>query len=146
MQVEIKIDETCKETKVIVVSDKMSEEVTGLVKKLSDATPQVILGFYEDSAEIINQAEIYRAYASQGKVYTQTGKKTYTVKQRLYELEEKLDHAQFVRISNSEMINLSKVKNFDLSFSGTICVALTNGTVTYVSRRYVTKIKEVLGI
>ena len=93
MQVEIKIEKTCKEKKVIVVSDKMSEEVTGIVKKLYDTTPQVILGFYEDSAEIINQAEIYRAYASQGKVYAQTEKRTFTVKQRLYELEEKLDHA-----------------------------------------------------
>ena len=42
--------------------------------------------------------------------------------------------------------NLKKVKGFDLSFSGTICVTLSNGALTYVSRRYVAKIKQVLGI
>ena len=56
-----------------------------------------------------------------------------------------LDHA-FVRISNSEIINLKKVKSFDLSFAGTICVTLSNGQTTYVSRRYVSKIKQVLGM
>ncbi|MDE5616672.1 MAG: LytTR family transcriptional regulator, partial [Clostridia bacterium] len=51
-----------------------------------------------------------------------------------------------VRISNSEIINLKFVKKFDLSFNGTICVLFSNGSVTYVSRRYVSKIKNTLGI
>ena len=66
-----------------------------------------------------------------------TGKGEYTVRIRLYEIEERLNPGQFVRISNSEIINLKKVKNFDLSFTGTICVELVNGMTTYVSRRYV---------
>ena len=49
-------------------------------------------------------------------------------------------------ISNGEIINIKKVKGFDLSFTGTICVSLSNGTVTYVSRRYVSKIRHLLGI
>ena len=48
--------------------------------------------------------------------------------------------------SENEIINLKKVRGFDLSFTGTICVSLSNGTVTYVSRRYVAKIKQLLGI
>lgn len=51
-----------------------------------------------------------------------------------------------MRISNGEIINLKKVRGFDLSFVGTICVTLSNGTVTYVSRRYVSKIKQLFGI
>lgn len=35
MQIEIKIDSSCKETKVIVVTDKMDEEVHQIIKKLS---------------------------------------------------------------------------------------------------------------
>ena len=65
---------------------------------------------------------------------------------RLYELEERLNKRLFVRISNSEIINLKKVIRLDLSMSGTICVELSNQTTAYVARRYVTKIKQALGI
>lgn len=57
-----------------------------------------------------------------------------------------MDNSKFVRISNSEIVNLKKVKSLDLSFVGTICMELSNGTVSYVSRRYVSKIKKVLGL
>ena len=60
--------------------------------------------------------------------------------------ENRLNKEHFIRISNSELINLKKVRNFDLSFVGTICVSLSDDTVSYVSRRYVAKIKQVLGI
>ena len=52
----------------------------------------------------------------------------------------------FVRISNSEIINLKKVRHFDLQLAGTICVSLLDGSTSYVSRRYVAKIKEILGL
>ena len=48
--------------------------------------------------------------------------------------------------SNSEIINLSHTKKFDLSLAGTICVSMSDGAITYVSRRYVPKIKQKLGI
>ena len=64
----------------------------------------------------------------------------------LYELEGKLDRHTFVRISNSEIVNLRKVAALDLSLTGTIRLKLTDGTVCYASRRYVKKIKEALGL
>ena len=41
---------------------------------------------------------------------------------------------------------IEQSERYDLSFAGTICVTLSNGTVTYVSRRFVAKIKQLLGI
>ena len=79
-------------------------------------------------------------------MFAATDKGEYTLRLRLYEMEERLNPKQFVRISNSEIINLKKVKNFDLNFAGTICVELVNGTKTYVSRRFVSRIKTILGI
>ncbi len=146
MQIEIKIDGDCKEPKVIIVTDRMSEEVNTLMAKLSADVPQMLSGFKDDSLKILEQADIYRIYAAGGKVYAVTNAGEYTLRLRLYELEERLDRSSFVRISNSEIINLKKVENFDLSFAGTICVSLENGTSTYVSRRFVSKIKQVLGI
>ncbi len=146
MQIEIKIDTNCKETKVIVVTEKITDDVNALIRKIADETPQILTGFQGDLLEILDQQDIFHIYSSKGKVIAVTGRGEYLLRLRMYELEERLDKTSFVRISNSEIINLKKVKKFDLSYTGTICVSLTNGTVTYVSRRYVSKIKQVLGI
>lgn len=146
MQIEIKIDPTCEETKVIVMTDKVTDEVNMVIQKLSEETPQVLAGFKEDVVEVLEQSEIIRFYALSGKIFAVTSHGEYSLRRRLYELEEMLNKRDFVRISNSEIINLKKAKGFDLSFVGTICVTMTNGDVVYVSRRYVSKIKQVLGL
>ena len=146
MQIEIQIDEKCEKPKVIIITDKMTEEVSEIVKKLSQEQTRTIAGFQDDTVELLESDSLFRLYASNGKVFAQTNRGDYQLRLRLYELEQRLDRHSFVRISNSEIINLKKVKGFDLSFSGTICVTLSNGTVTYVSRRFVAKIKQLLGI
>lgn len=146
MQIEIQIDENCKEPKIIVITDKMNDEINEVVKRLSEARPNMIAGFKNDIVEVLDTSGIYRIFAASGKVFAETNHGEFALRIRLYEAEERLDGKIFVRISNSEIINLKKVKNFDLSFAGTICVTLSNGMVTYVSRRYVARIKQLLGI
>lgn len=146
MQVEIKIDNSCTEPKVMIFTAAMSEEVSDIIKKLSDNIPQIISGSKDGKIEVLEQEDLIRIYTSDKKVFAVTSKGTYTLRLRLYEAEERLNPNQFVRISNSEIINLKKVNNFDLSFTGTICVKLLNNDITYVSRRYVNKIKKILGL
>ncbi|MBE6765418.1 MAG: LytTR family transcriptional regulator [Ruminococcaceae bacterium] len=146
MQVEVKIDPLCENPKVIIITDKMTQEINDLVKQLTDSSPQIIVGQREDSLEILEQSDIVRIYSASGKIFAVSSGKEYILRQRLYELEERLDKTRFARISNSEIINLRKVKKFDMSLSGTICVLLSDGTASYVSRRYVAKIKQILGI
>lgn len=146
MQLEVKIDSSYIEPKVIILTASMTEDVNIILKKLSDQAPQIISGSKDDKIEVIEQADLIRIYANSGKVFAVTHKGEYAMRLRLYEIEERLPSHQFVRISNSEIINLKNVNNFDLSFSGTICVKLSNGTLTYVSRRYVPKLKKILGM
>lgn len=146
MKIEIKVDADCKEPKVVVYTDKVTDEVQDLVRRLSQDLPRVIVGFREEEASILTEDDLIRVYAEGGKVLAESVQGLYTLRLRLYELEERLDKKRFVRISNSEIINLGKVRGFDLSFTGTICVRMQNDAVTYVSRRYVAKIKQVLGI
>ncbi|HPL80884.1 MAG TPA: LytTR family DNA-binding domain-containing protein [Anaerolineaceae bacterium] len=146
MQIEIKIDKNCIEPKIVIMAQSMTEDVKRIIDLLSAETPQLLAGFRNDQLEILEPAKVLRLYAQQGKVVAVTESGEYILRQRLYELEEKLEKDGFTRISNSEIINLKKAKNFDLSLAGSICVRLSDGTITYVSRRYVSKIKQLLGI
>lgn len=145
MEIEIKIDSGYAIPKVIILTDKMSEEINELVRRISEKAPRVIAGFREDFMKILEQQEITRIYSCGGKVFAAATDGEYTLRSRLYEVEERLD-GDFVRISNSEIINLRKTESFDLSISGTICVRLKGGTTVYASRRYVPKIRKALGI
>lgn len=146
MQVEIKIDRSYEDPKVIIMTAAVTEEVSSIRKKLSEDGAQVISGCKDERIEILDPTDLIRVYANSGKVFAVTGKGEYLLRLRLYEVENRLPSDRFIRISNSEIINLKKVDHFDLSFTGTICVKLSNGITTYVSRRYVPKLKKVLGI
>lgn len=146
MRVEVKIDSSCIEPKIIVLTASMTEEVSKIIQKLSDNNPQIITGSKNEKIEVLEQDELIRIYAANSRVFAAANSGEHLLRLRLYEAEERLNPNQFVRISNSEIINLKKVKSFDLSFAGTICVELSNGTTTFVSRRYVSKIKKILGI
>lgn len=115
-------------------------------RQFSKSEAGFIAGFRDGAVTILDENDVMRIYAANGKVYAVQADGEYLLRLRLYELEERLRYDRFVRISNSEIINLKKVKSFDLSLSGTICVVFNDGSNAYVSRRYVTKIKEVLGI
>ncbi|MDE6133679.1 MAG: LytTR family transcriptional regulator [Oscillospiraceae bacterium] len=146
MEVEIKIDGDYKVPKIVIYTDSVTEDIKALAEKLSSENRQVITAFKDNTVKILDPDEIIRIYSFAGRVAAVTERGEFFLRRRLYELEELLVSKKFVRISNSEIINLKWVKEFDLSASGTICVSLTNLEVTYVSRRYVSKIKKILGI
>lgn len=146
MKIEIEIDESCPEPKILIKTNQITEEIQLLIKKLSEESSLLLTGVRNDTLKILEPQEIIRIYSSGGKTFAATSEGEYSLRLRLYELENRLEKLQFVRISNSEIVNLKKVKGFDVRFSGTVCVSLQDGGVTYVSRRYVKKLKQILGI
>lgn len=146
MQIKIEIDAAYKESEIIIRASEMSEEISEIIQKLSVSQQKILAGFTDDNVQLVEISEISRIYSAGKKIFMQTNSGEFAVRLRLYELEERLDDALFVRISNSEIVNMKAIKKIDLSFAGTISITLTNGTTTFVSRRYVTKIKQVLGI
>ena len=142
MQVEINLDDSCTEPKIVIYTASMSEDVQTIVHTLTDSPLQILFGKQGEKIQPLIQENLIRVYAAGGKVFAVTDSGEYTLRQRLYELESRLPPSQFVRISNSEIINLRKVDHFDLNFAGTICVKLSDGSTTYVSRRYVSKLKK----
>lgn len=100
-----------------------------------------------DAALRVPPGDVLRFYAQDKGVFAQTADGVFTVRQRLYELEESLDPHVFVRVSHGEIVNLRQVTALDLSLSGTIKMTLSGGAaVSYASRRYVKKIKQALNL
>lgn len=139
MEIQVKIDPACREPKVLVCTHAMTDEVQAILQALAQAPPQLLPGFREGTLELLEPQDLLRVFA-----VTPAGE--FQLRLRLYEAEARLDKTVFVRISHSEIINLRKAKAFDLRLSGTISVRLADGSVSYVSRRYVARIKQLLGV
>ena len=145
MRIDVELDPELRELLVKILAPGESPELAALLGRLEG--PERLLGFQGPKAVPLEPGEVLRFYGEDKEVRAQAlGGEVYTVRLRLYELEERLPRREFIRVSHSEIVNWKKVTALDLSLSGTIRVTLEGGVVTYVSRRYVKKIKEVLGI
>lgn len=146
MKIETWIDERFKELQLIVASSKRDEQVSDIVRQLKSIYENTLVGYQDYDKTVIPVSELIRVYSMKQKVYAQTTDNTYTLHMRLYEVEELLIDAGFVRISNSELVNQKRIKGMSAGISGSIGIELAGGIKTYTSRRYMSKIRKLFGV
>ena len=147
MKVEVQIDPRLEEPVIVLRAPSPTGEIEALAKQLREAAlPQPFTVYRGREAVRVSRSMVLRFYTEDKGVYCQTAQGVFTVRQRLYELEEELAGTKFVRVSNSEIVNLDRVAALDLTLAGTIKMTLEGGTVCWVSRRYVKKIRQALGL
>ena len=110
MKLEIKIDTAIVEPETVITTSAMTDEVNRVVNYISNLenTSFMITGQKDGKIELLDQENIIRLYAENGKMFAKLDQATYQIRLRLYELEERLDNEKFVRISNSEIVNLKR--------------------------------------
>ena len=142
MKVEIRVDPALSEPEAILCAPCITPQLEALAQLLTEGGEERLTVWNERGAAFLPLSEIVRLYAERQSVLVQTLDASYTVRQRLYELEERLAPHRFVRISNSEIVNARMITGMDFSLTGTIRMSLRGGVETYASRRYVSKIKK----
>lgn len=143
MKISFSIHEKYKEPEIVICGAKKTRELEDVKQLIVEALDEKMTVYDERDAVQIAQSEVIRFYASRQRVYAQTADATYLVRARLYELTETLKK-QFIRISNSEIVNAKKIRRMDTSIAGTIHMYLQGDIETYVSRRYVSRIRDSL--
>ena len=83
-------------------------------------------------------------YTSGRKLIIQTDNNSYFSTKTLSKIEEVLNKDRFIRISQSEIVNMRKVKQFEMKLVGTIGLEFENGEKTWVSRSSVKTVKAFL--
>lgn len=140
MKIVFRRNPDAREIRVLVEAREKTPEVEALLKRLEPAGK---LKAYGERGEILLEMdEIIRIYTQQRRVLVDSDRGSFSLRSRLYELEEKLDAVEFVRISNSEIVSRRRILHLDFSLTGTIRLSLKGGGETYVSRRYVSRIRR----
>lgn len=144
-KVEVVIDDKYVEPQITIYANERNkhiENIISAIENVSDEEMQLISGKCDGKLGIIIPKDIIRVHTEGRKVIVGTDKGKYVVKDSISSMEEKLDDERFIRISQSEIINLYRVKHFDVSIAGTVLVEFENGETTYVARRFVKQLKS----
>ncbi len=146
MQCKIQIDPLFEEPCAVIHTATVTQEVKDASAMLEKIAQKIMHGYLEGELYFLSQSQLLRVYAEKQKVYAQTKQGVFLLHMRLYEAEQQLDPAVFLRISNAELVNSKCIQKLDVSLTGTIGVYLDGGIRTYASRRYVPKIKTFFGL
>lgn len=141
MRVHLNIIETLKPNFIEMNVAEKNKDIIDIVEYIEGkfSTLKVKNG---DKDMIIKVKTVSRIFSAAKKIYVENiEKQDFTSSVRLYQFEIELPK-NFVRISNTEIINLEHTEKFQLTKSGVIEIELKNGTVTSSSRRYLKSIKE----
>ena len=146
MDVTVKIEPGRREPRVVLYAGADTPELRELAEKLAGLSLGPVPAFQGERAVLLEPRQVLRFFADGRGVSAQTEEGIFAVSLRLYELEERLTPRGFLRVSHSELVNRRKITGLDLSLTGTIRMTLEGDVTVYVSRRYVKKIKEALGL
>ena len=147
VEIEVVLDERYADPYVTIRTRSNTQQVENIICAVEDAShndfPQ-IAATKDETVVLVSQRDIIRVHTEGRRIVIQTADEKYTVKRTLAGLEDVLNPARFMRISQSEIINLYKVKNFDFNLAGTIGVEFDCGIKSWVSRSRVKQIKALL--
>lgn len=152
MKIEInyqqKDDMPVDKAKVTVEAQSFSDDVQNLMKTIDnlDNHTDVVPLAVDDRVIMIQLDEIIaiEVYKNELTVYTQV--KAYKLRGKLKEMYQRLNNGDFIQISKSAVINLNHLSSLEASFSGNMLAFMDNDEKLTVSRKYLTQLKESLGM
>lgn len=132
------------EDQIIVKCRQISPELLRALSVIKSADS--LIAYDKNEIHRLNPSNVYYIESVDNKTFVYTKVKVFESRQKLYELENVLADGDFLRISKSAILNLSKVKFLAPALNGRFEAFLENGEKIIVSRQYVVQLKKKLGV
>lgn len=132
------------EEEVIIFSYERNELVLE-IEKLVACDNTSLVGKKEDIIIKINPLEVTCFMSDGNKVYAYIEEDKYQINLKLYQLGEILGDV-FIKINQSCIANIKKIKSFSATISGSLQVNFDNGLIDYIARRELKNVKTRMGI
>jgi DNA-binding LytR/AlgR family response regulator len=100
--------------------------------------------YSDDSVKLVNVSDIYYIESIDKKTVVHCKKGNYLVKSRLYQIHEKLKGNGFVQASKYCILNINKLDKIKPLENSHLEAVLSNGICLYITRKYISGIKQIL--
>jgi len=132
------------EEHIVVKCHNISPELLSVLNSLK-AQGNSLIAYIGNEIHKVDPPDILYIESVDNKTFLYCEENVYESRQKLYELEEIMSN-DFLRISKSVIVNLSKVKSLIPSMSGRLDAILSSGERVVISRQYVGNLKKNFGI
>ena len=148
MLLELIENQKSEKTKVTVEYKEKDEQVNKIIDfvKHLDAVENSFTASSEGKIFNVGINEILYIESVDRKTFGYTANQVYELGYKLYEIEEKYQLFDYIRISKSCIVNLQKIHSLKPEFGGKILVTMENNEKLYISRQYAPALKEKLGL
>lgn len=147
VDIDVVLDSNYPDPHVTIRTKEKTRQVESIIEAIENISAgdfPAIPGFSGDNVTMLSQRDIVRVYTEGRRVMIQTDNESYTANRTLTGIGDMLNPGRFVRISQSEIVNLYKVKCFDINRAGTIGIEFDNGVKSWAARSKVKAIKDLL--
>ena len=133
------------EDEIIVKCRFIDNELTLLLNQLKNGSSQ--MNFLKNNKIVfVDKKDIFYFESVDDKVFAYTQDDVFETSLKLYELEQVLYSKSFFRANKAVLVNLNKIESLSPAFGGRFEAILKNGYKVIISRNYVPKLKELLGL
>lgn len=145
MKIHINEHESAQETEIIINCQRTDEQILRIIAMLQ-VFDKKVTGMKDNQTFILDAKAILYVDTVDKHAFLYTTDNVYETPFKLYELEEQLEDSDFFRASKSLIINFNQIKSLRPELGGKMQVIMSNNEKLYVSRQYVTTIKQKLGL
>lgn len=145
MKITILPPEPGQEDEIILRCAHLDERMMSLIQTLKSEKLKLSV-YSEDGITLLDPQDVYYFEAVDNRVFAYAEKQVYEIRKKLYELENELMGTDFLRVSKSTIVDLSKVIHLSAAFNGRLEAKLKNGEKIIISRQYVPNLKKKLGL
>lgn len=145
MKITIETPNPGEEDEVVFRVANIDERLLQVINSLK--TEKISLtGYLDDKIVKLNPKDVFYFESVDNKVFAYAGKDVYEIRKKLYEIEEEKLCVDYMRISKSMIINISKIVYVKPSLNGRFEARLRNDEKLIISRQYVNELKKRLDI
>ena len=145
MKLLVKKSADYKETEIIIKCEKVDDRLDNIIQYIRQNTFS-ITGVKDGHTKIIPTDDVFYFDSTDERTFIYLESDVYECSMKLYELEQQLADANFVRISKSCIVNLMKLDSVRPLINSRYEAKLENGEKLIISRHYLPDFKARFGI
>lgn len=132
----------------IVFSEYNPTKIKELINKSGYYKTQKnhLVGKKDQDLELVSINDVVYIEGINNDTYAHTKDSEYLLKDKLYELEAKLQDKLFVRVSKSYIVSINHIKKIKPTFNGKLLLIIESNIQLEVSRHYISDFRKILGM